>query len=250
MAKGTIQLGASGKRIPGLQKGIDRIVDKRGFPWRTVPVDGEAGARTFSSAHLALWLLGASDEQLRKVSKDREITEHGYLILSGQRARSDAMKKREAARRDEVKKLRRAHKKRGTVSGIKIRSLSGGEPHYGGSGDVMDQFVEPFMVTKRGLPLGSGKRTPAHNAAIGGSPTSDHLTTKTTTDARDFPTFSGEDDARALAAAFGWTSWQPNSYATFDVTIDGHRFRIQILWGSAIGHGDHVHVGVSYLGPA
>lgn len=119
-----------------------------------------------------------------------------------------------------------------------------GDPHWGGGNDVMRQFVEPFM-TKRGLPIGSGKRTPAENAAVGGSPTSDHLTTHTTTMARDFPTYAGEDDARALAHALGNDNWQPNSYTTFLVNVDGHTFRVQILWGAAIGHADHVHVGVA-----
>lgn len=144
---------------------------------------------------------------------------------------------------------RQARKERGKLSSVRVKSVSAGRRHWGGAADVMGQFVTPFMV-HRGLPKGSGKRTPAHNAAIGGSPVSDHLTTHTTTFARDFPTFSGEDDARALAHAIGWTSWSANSYATFDVTIDGHRFRFQILWGSGIGHGDHVHVGISYLGEA
>jgi hypothetical protein len=118
-----------------------------------------------------------------------------------------------------------------------------GSPHWGGGGDVVAQFIEPFMV-KRGLPIGSGKRTPSYNASIGGSPTSDHLTTHTTTMARDFPTYSGEDDARALASALGINGWQPNSYASYIIRVDGEDFRTQILWGAAIAHSDHVHVGV------
>lgn len=138
------------------------------------------------------------------------------------------------------------HAQKGKLSGVRIRSTAPGNPHWGGAADVVGQFITPFMA-KRGLPKGSGKRTPAHNAAIGGSSSSDHLTTHTTTFARDYPTFTGEDDARALAAALGNRSWQSNSYDTFDVRIGGHTWRIQILWGSAIGHGDHVHVGVSLV---
>lgn len=119
-----------------------------------------------------------------------------------------------------------------------------GEPHWGGAGDVMTQFIEPFMV-ERGLPIGSGKRTPERNAAIGGSATSDHLTTKTTTAARDFPTFAGEDDARALAAALGCSTWRPDSFDAFTFSAGGRSWRAQVLWGAAIDHSDHVHVGVS-----
>jgi hypothetical protein len=135
----------------------------------------------------------------------------------------------------------------GTLASVRIKSTAGGAPHWGGASDLMGQLIAPFMAEKFGLAKGSGKRTPAHNAAIGGSESSDHLTTKLFTFARDFPTFSGEAAARALAAALGNTSWQPNSFATFDVVVDGHTFRIQILWGSGIDHGDHVHVGVSLV---
>lgn len=139
-------------------------------------------------------------------------------------------------------KLREQFKAVGLAS-VRVKT-TGGEPHWGGSNDVMTDFIEPFM-TKRGLPIGSGKRTPEKNASIGGSKTSDHLTTKTTTAARDFPTFDGEDDARALAKALGNSSWQPNTTNGFTVSVDGQAFRVQIIWGAAVQHGDHVHVGVS-----
>lgn len=135
----------------------------------------------------------------------------------------------------------------GTLASVRIKSTAGGASHWGGGADLMGQFIAPFMAEKFGLAKGSGKRTPAHNAAIGGSPTSDHLTTHLLTFARDFPTFDGEAAARALAAALGNHNWQPNSFDTFDVVVDGHTFRIQILWGAGIDHGDHVHVGVSLV---
>lgn len=243
-----IKLGASGKRADDLQRGVNHVVDNREFDWRKVAVDGKAGTDTFNAAAFAFWLQGGSDEQLRRIRHNGRITEHVFLTLTGEKARSEAMKRREQGRKDKVRALRARHELRGTIEGVQVTGLSGGEPNWGGSDAVLD-FIEWFMV-RRGLPIGSGKRTPAHNAAIGGSPTSDHLTSKTTTDARDFPTFSGEDDARALAAALGNNNWSANSFATFDIVVDGHRFRIQILWGSGIAHGDHVHVGVSYLGPA
>lgn len=147
------------------------------------------------------------------------------------------------ARKEYLRRVDRLRKKlqHHGIGDVKVTPVPG-DPHWGGGNDVMRQFVEPFMV-RRGLPIGSGKRTPAENAAVGGSPTSDHLTTHTTTMARDFPTYAGEDDARALANALGG-NWQPNSYATFNIPVDGHTFRVQILWGASIGHSDHVHVGV------
>jgi hypothetical protein len=130
-----------------------------------------------------------------------------------------------------------------SVADVRV-STTPGEPHWGGAGDVMTQFVEPFMA-ERGVPKGSGKRTPAENAAVGGSPNSDHLTTHMTTMALDFKTRDGEDDARALAKALGNAGWQANSFDGFSFSVGGHTFRAQILWGGAIDHDDHVHVGIS-----
>jgi uncharacterized phage infection (PIP) family protein YhgE len=148
---------------------------------------------------------------------------------------------REEELKQRIKKAQ--ERKEASLESMSVATSSGAS-HWGGAGDVMAEFTEPFMV-KRGLPIGSGKRTPAHNAAIGGSPTSDHLTTQVTTAARDFPTFSGEDDARALAKAMGNSGWTPDSFDTFQVTVDKRAFQVQILWGAAIKHGDHVHVGIS-----
>ena len=108
----------------------------------------------------------------------------------------------------------------------------------------MEQFVEPFMA-KRGLLAGSGKRTPAENDAVGGSKTSDHLTTKTTTMARDFPTRTGEHHARRLARLMGFDSWRPNDKQSFEFSAGGRTWRGQILWGAEIDHADHVHVGIA-----
>lgn len=136
---------------------------------------------------------------------------------------------------------RRMHDDGFRLADVKV-TLAEGDPHWYGAADLFHQFIEPFME-KRDLPLGSWKRTPAENDATGGSKTSEHLTTMLRAAARDFPTFSGEDDARALAHALGFYGWQPNSYIRFNLQVDGHAFSVQILWGSAIGHGDHVHVG-------
>jgi hypothetical protein len=150
-----------------------------------------------------------------------------------------------------ISKTKRAIKAQGgTLASVRIRSTASGRPHWGGAADLMGQFIAPFMAERFGLAKGSGKRTPQHNAEIGGSPTSDHLTTMVTTFARDFPTFAGEAAARALAAALGEPNWQPNSFATFTVVVDGWVFQVQILWGAGIDHGDHVHVGVQLIGRA
>jgi hypothetical protein len=157
-----------------------------------------------------------------------------------ERFKSAATKAFRAKLRDQFKAARAA----GSLAAVQVTATAG-KPHWGGSNDLMTAFVEPFMIN-RGFRLGSGKRTPAENKAAGGSSTSDHLTTKTRTAARDFPTLAGEDDARALSKAMGISGWQPNKFTTFPLApVDGHAFKAQILWGAEIDHADHVHVGIS-----
>lgn len=202
--------------------------------------DKKLGEETFKAAFKAAHVMGIDRRRLNEIEKEHLIVRRVQLLLRKPGQRSDAQKKRAEERRQA---LRKALARRLSMQNVEV-ALSSGKPHWGGSGDVMAQFVEPFLV-KRGLPLGSGKRTPAQNAAVGGSESSDHLTTKTKTAARDFPTFTGEDDARALATSMGISGWQPNSHASFEVSAGGHRWRAQILWGSKIDHDNHVHVGIS-----
>lgn len=57
---------------------------------------------------------------------------------------------------------------------------------------------------------------------------------------------SESHDAAATLTGMDITSWQPNSFTTFPLQpVGGHSFQVQILWGAAIEHGDHVHVGIS-----
>lgn len=103
-----VKLGARGKRVEPLQRGINTILGNREFKWRKVPLDGVAGQATFKSAHLALWLIGASEDQLRKVRHNKRITPRAFDLLTGGE-RSEAMKKRDKARHSEALELRRKH---------------------------------------------------------------------------------------------------------------------------------------------
>lgn len=114
---------------------------------------------------------------------------------------------------------------------------------WSGTKSVFEQFVTPFM-RRHDLAAGSQKR---NYDTVAGPGMSDHYVGSTRAYAIDYPTYSGEDEARALARAMGDNSWQPNSYDSFVVTVDGAKFRVQILWGAAIDHADHVHVGLSRL---
>ena len=202
--------------------------------------DEKLGEETLKATVKVAHVMGLNRARLNQIEKEHLVARQVQRLLRKPSTRSDAMKKRAEERR---KELRKALDRRLSLQDIQV-TLRSGKPHWGGSGDVMTEFVEPFLV-KRGLPLGSGKRTPSENDAVGGSESSDHLTTKTKTAARDFPTFTGEDDARALAKSMGIDGWRPNSFTIFEVSAGGHTWRAQILWGADIKHGDHVHVGIS-----
>ena len=113
---------------------------------------------------------------------------------------------------------------------------------WGGGQSVFAQAITPFM-RKRGLKPGSNKR----GVIPGSSTASDHYVGNRDAYAVDYPTFKGEDDARALARRLGIKGWQPNTYQSFEVRVDGERFRAQILWGAGIDHADHVHVGLKRI---
>lgn len=105
-----LQQGDKGRRAKRLQQEVNKILDRREFPWRKVRTDGAAGPSTFSAAHMAGWLIGLSDDQLQKIRNGDSITEHAYFLLTSQRPHSAAMKKRDRDRRTDAKKLRQLHK--------------------------------------------------------------------------------------------------------------------------------------------
>lgn len=113
---------------------------------------------------------------------------------------------------------------------------------WGGTKSIFDQFIAPFMKDK-GLSSTNCKRTPAENAAVGGSADSDHLTTNTNSYACDYSTGSGAGVASALAKAMGAPHNGVGTYERFNIQVDGKTFSVQILW-AVQGHYDHIHVGI------
>lgn len=230
-----------GPDVKALQEALNKVAGQ--FP-RIVKFhlaeDGKLGDKTLRAAVVAAHVLGITGSRVTDIEKAHVIDQRIQGLLRRPATRTDAQKARAKERREA---LRRKLDKRLSLTAVSV-TMRGGPTHWGGSNDVMEEFVEPFMV-KRGLPLGSGKRTPAENKRVGGSKKSDHLTTKRKTAARDFPTAKGEDDARALAKSMGFESWRPNSFDGFEFRAGGQSFMVQILWGAAIDHGDHVHVGIS-----
>jgi hypothetical protein len=125
-----------------------------------------------------------------------------------------------------------------------LKDVTLGHP-WAGTQSLFSQVIDPFMAD-RGLAPGSRKRS-TQTTATGG--TSDHWTGSTEAYATDYPTNSGDDDAKALSKALH-VPYKINTYNSGYIVVHGRRFRVQILWGAAIDHGDHVHVGIRYVGLA
>jgi hypothetical protein len=229
-----------GADVKALQQALNVIAAQ--FP-RILPFtlidDEKFGQGTVDATGRAADVMGVAGSHVAEITTQGLVIERVQRVLRTPAIRSDAEKAR-SRRRIEALRQQLHHP---SLDALQL-TLTVGPPHWGGANDVITGFVEPFM-TKRGLPLGSGKRTKAQNDAAGGSATSDHLDTRRSSGARDFPTSAGEDDARALAGAMGISGWQPDVFQTFSVHAGGQAFSLQILWGAKIDHADHVHVGMT-----
>lgn len=121
-----------------------------------------------------------------------------------------------------------------------MRPERGGKVHGGGGWGGSKNIV---MHAVKGLPVSNFKRTPSRNAAVGGSPTSEHLTTDLDSYAADVPFGSGKKIAKRL----GIKGYKPGSYRRYVITAaGGRRFSVQIL-SQVEGHWDHDHLGVDAL---
>jgi hypothetical protein len=98
--------------------------------------------------------------------------------------------------------------------------------------------------------ISSEKRTPDENASVGGSSTSDHLTTNQTSYAHDLPTTDVEYGNQIIQKYYNRLKLnEPIQFSgTHNYTsrrFPGYSF--QIIWQDD-GHYDHVHIGVRYTG--
>jgi hypothetical protein len=115
-----------------------------------------------------------------------------------------------------------------------------GYPEWGGGRSIAEREAVPVLLN-HGAPISSRKRT-----VTLGNPSSDHSVGNTCAYAVDAATFSGADDARAVAAKLGISGYSTGNYNAYYITRCGRRFRVQILWAVS-GHYDHVHVGFRRL---
>ena len=123
------------------------------------------------------------------------------------------------------------------LTGVNITSFAPGSPYWGGSAAIFKQFIHPFLAD---LGLSPGGEKEQGHASDGdhdpeGQPSGY---------ATDYPTSNPIPYGRKIAAALGNSGWQPNSYDSFTIRVDGYSFEVQVLAGSGIDHGDHLHVGL------
>lgn len=117
------------------------------------------------------------------------------------------------------------------------KGAAGAGAKVGGGWDGTEKLVKS-AVKKAGGSIGSTKRTPEENRAVGGSSTSDHLTTNKSAFAVD--TDASDAVAKNLAKRFGFPTYK--GLQTKTIKIGGQTYRIQLIW-QAEGHYDHVHFG-------
>lgn len=156
----------------------------------------------------------------KRYFQETEAAGKGRGMTSGQLAQAvqrSAFPERYDERKGEARKIRKAFVKGRAPKPVKPKKA------------VLSKIPKPFRSEGRG-----DKRTPAENAAVGGSPTSDHLTTSKGAYAADLP--ADDDLAKRIAKRLGMRSHT----GTNEVTKGGYRY--QMIWQDD-GHYDHIHLG-------
>jgi hypothetical protein len=157
----TQELDDHGPAVKELQAAVDETLKSREFPWRMIRTDGRFGEKTQAACHFTGWLLGFSPSQLSKI-KDGTITSHADAIFVKEKARSDAMKKRERERRPVAKKLRFLHDHPQRRSRAKGVTTFDGVP----VATWMVRWLRKSRENGWGGELTSGYRTPQHSEDV------------------------------------------------------------------------------------
>lgn len=103
-----IKLNEKGERVEQLQKHANGTLNKAELDWLKVKVDGVAGHLTFKAARLAASWQGLSTEQLKEIGNGT-IDDDVFAILTGQKPRSEEMKKRSEDRLKHFAQIRHEH---------------------------------------------------------------------------------------------------------------------------------------------
>lgn len=114
-----------------------------------------------------------------------------------------------------------------------------GDPHYGGSMDVVEQLIDPVIVRLRGsAAVGSGKRWETY-----GNPGSDHYAGNADAGARDARVANHDYELQNAIGEALDIDGPVRDYAAYFIEVDGHTFRYQGI-AAPHGTGPHQHNGV------
>jgi hypothetical protein len=178
------------------------------------------------------------EEKADNAKRERELEQRIRELVKNERALTQRIKDLRERKEHLIAKIIRRRKERRERNKI---NLSYGAPHWGGSEDVLDKYVDP-VARRFGLPLTSAKRSATDPLTIS-NPGSDHSVLATGASAHDFGTFTGANFAFAVAKALGISGYSTGNYNGYYIERGGATFRVQILW-AVEGHYNHVHVGV------
>jgi hypothetical protein len=163
---------SGGPRVKKLQHGIRKTLKGNGFgKWaQSVTVDGNPGPMTFKMARLAGSMQGLSEEQLKRI-RNHQITPYIEEILTHERARNEAMKRRAKKRDKRFDKIRHDLKhppfdKDGISEwhGEAVPSWLVGEAK-GPDGRVV-HWLDKLADAGWDSQINSGCRTPEHSEAL------------------------------------------------------------------------------------
>jgi len=143
-----------------------------------------------------------------------------------------AWKKAQAEYRKEAERLEKKIKEQEADNAV---DWSLGPQAWGGMRDFFEEVIYP-VADAHGITYDQDDKEYGH--AAGG----DHDPGVLNAFAEDFPTFSGANFARAVAAKLGSPGGGVGTYSFIYFNWRGVRVRVQVLWAVA-GHFNHVHIG-------
>lgn len=179
--------------------------------------------------------------QLRRIRKRIEESDPGTKRRLELRDKQEATKEAlERAERIKTRIVKRLKERRAEDRKI-VESTAPGAPAWGGCRYIIDEIVIPELVEDH-VAVTSRKRTETF-----GNPTSDHHVSQVLADAVDGAIANAHTLADEIGGELG--VGDVDDYVHEEFTIEGHRFRVQIIAGTH-GTGPHIHVGLRYLGKA
>lgn len=104
----TLHINDRGPAVKKLQVEINKTLNSRRFPWRTIETDSDFGDKTRQAARFAAWLMGMTGDPLKRISEGT-ITPRTFDSLTRAKPPTEAMKARQRERLPTMKKLRFLH---------------------------------------------------------------------------------------------------------------------------------------------